>query len=255
MSPFEWLDDAVLRAVGAFARRSAALDRAALVISSASLLKGGVTAAFFWGVWHAGPGRSPGPDRLTPHGSLPNPDRARRRLLATLIACCVATAGGRVLGEALPFRERPVHAGPAGFARPFSMDGNPVLEEATSLPSDHAILFCGLAAGLFLANRRAGAWAAAWVAGAVLLPRLFLGLHYATDVLAGAALGGAAVAAGVAAADRRGPARRGLDRVLAWGRARPGPFAGLLFLATFEMATLFGTGRRALKMLAALLGG
>ena len=88
----------------------------------------------------------------------------------------------------------------------------------------------------------------------MLLPRLYLGLHYLTDLLAGAALGAAVVAAAVGLGERWAPARRGLDAALSISRRWPVYFSAALFLATFEMASLFGTGRRILKALASLLG-
>jgi undecaprenyl-diphosphatase len=59
------------------------------------------------------------------------------------------------------------------------------------MPSDHATAAFAIGTAIFLAHRRAGA--AVLVAATVLsLGRVFLGVHYLSDVLAGAALGAAA---------------------------------------------------------------
>lgn len=56
------------------------------------------------------------------------------------------------------------------------------------MPSDHATAAFAIGTAIFLAHRRAGA--AVLLAATVLsLGRVFLGVHYLTDVLAGAALG------------------------------------------------------------------
>ena len=66
-----------------------------------------------------------------------------------------------------------------------------VPELSKSFPSDHAAIAFGLAFGVYLWNRR---WGAALLIGACLvaLGRVYVGVHYPSDVLAGAAIGAAA---------------------------------------------------------------
>jgi undecaprenyl-diphosphatase len=74
------------------------------------------------------------------------------------------------------------------------------------MPSDHATAAFAIGTAIFLAHRRAGA--AILIAATVLsLGRVFLGVHYLSDVLAGAALG-AATAVVVTHIARRMPAIR-----------------------------------------------
>jgi undecaprenyl-diphosphatase len=71
------------------------------------------------------------------------------------------------------------------------------------MPSDHATAAFAIGTAIFLAHRRAGA--VVLLAATVLaLGRVFLGVHYLSDVVAGAALG-AAVAIGVTWVGRRLP--------------------------------------------------
>src|SRR4051812_6936871 len=63
-----------------------------------------------------------------------------------------------------------------------------------SSPSNHATLAAGLAVGLVVLRPRL-AWITLPVAGAAALLRVLVGVHYPHDVLAGATLGGAVVAA------------------------------------------------------------
>jgi undecaprenyl-diphosphatase len=84
------------------------------------------------------------------------------------------------------------------------------------MPSDHATAAFAIGTAIFLANRRAGILVL--VAATVLaLGRVFLGVHYLSDVIVGAALG-AAVAVLVTNVARRLP----LIRLAPPGRARPG---------------------------------
>jgi hypothetical protein len=51
------------------------------------------------------------------------------------------------------------------------------------------VLFFAMAAGIFIASRRAGWFALVYVSAFICLPRMYLGEHYATDILTGAAIG------------------------------------------------------------------
>lgn len=60
-----------------------------------------------------------------------------------------------------------------------------------SFPSDHAAVSWALAAVVYLYNKNSGYWAGA-AAGLICLGRVLAGVHYVSDVLAGAAIGMAA---------------------------------------------------------------
>ena len=64
-----------------------------------------------------------------------------------------------------------------------------------SFPSDHATAVGAIAVGLFLVSRR---WGIAAMVGAVLMAfaRVYVGVHYPSDVLVGLVLGGVVAAAG-----------------------------------------------------------
>jgi undecaprenyl-diphosphatase len=86
-----------------------------------------------------------------------------------------------------------------------------------SLPSDHATAAFAIAAAVALRHRRVGL-GLLLLATVVAIGRVFLGLHYPTDVLAGAALGTAAALL-IWRVEPRLPDGSGLRRRLASGRA------------------------------------
>ncbi len=144
----------------------------------------------------------------------------RRATVAAVLSAGLALAVGKVISELVD------------RARPFVADANGVHlfsghAADPSFPSDHVTAAFAIATAIFLRKRGWGIFAL--VAAAVLsFGRVALGVHYPSDVLAGAALGAAtamALWAGPirarvdALSDLVGPA---LDRALDWGARRLG---------------------------------
>jgi len=59
----------------------------------------------------------------------------------------------------------------------------------SSFPSDHAVLAFVMAVSLWRISRPIGVWALLHATIFVCLPRLYVGFHFATDLIAGALLG------------------------------------------------------------------
>ncbi len=123
--------------------------------------------------------------------------RGGHRRLALLVAFALAVALSDSLGanvlKPLLGRMRPCFALPPGS---FRWIGGAA--DVGSLPSLHASNFFAMAGVAWSASRRAGAVAIA-IAALVALSRVYLGVHWPTDVLAGAAWGLACAWAGLAA--------------------------------------------------------
>jgi undecaprenyl-diphosphatase len=105
----------------------------------------------------------------------------------------------------------------------------------SSFPSDHAVLFVTLAVAILFISRPLGWLALSYVVAFICLPRIYLGIHWPTDILAGALLGvGFAYLAKMPAFSHA--VGRWTDR---WRREQPGLFFALLFFASYQVTTLF----------------
>ncbi len=110
----------------------------------------------------------------------------RAIVISGMLACVVSLILIRLIALVLPFRVRPLVDPTNGLHFP---KDNFDWVNWSSFPSDHAILLATLTTCLFFISRLCG-----WIALLdstllVLVPRVYLGIHYPTDILAGAAIG------------------------------------------------------------------
>lgn len=152
----------------------------------------------------------------------------------------LATLTARAIAISVPFRARPIATPSLHFNPPAG--GTMVLIHWSSFPSDHATLFFALAVGILPVSRRLGWLAVLWVMFADCLPLIYLGVHWPTDILAGAVLGGSFVQLA------RVPAVRAWVRgnVELFYAQRPALFFALFFLWSYETTILFEDVRRVL---------
>lgn len=215
------------------ARASWSFDHLINFVSQSNLMKGGVIMALLWWVWFRC-----------------DSDRGvvRGHVIATLVGAIVAIGVGRALALNLPFRARPMHDPALGFVLPYGASSG-MLESWSSLPSDHAVLFFAIAAGIWFASRTMGLLAMLYVAIMIALPRLYLGLHYPTDIVVGAFIGIA-----IAAVANWHLIRTLLTQpALRWHRTAPGSFYAFFFLLSFQVAVLFEDGRDLAQLLYRLI--
>src|SRR3954462_7221719 len=131
----------------------------------------------------------------------------RRASVAAVLSAGLGLAAAKVISE-LVDRARPFVADPHGVHLFSAHAADP------GFPSDHATAPCAIAGAILL--RKRGWGIAALVAATVLaIGRVALGVHYPSDVLAGAALGSVAALALWAA-----PLRTRIDRLADWIGAR-----------------------------------
>ena len=222
-------DGGILSFFNRFSQKSQVLDHVVVYLQDANLLKAGVLIAVLWWFW------------FDPRDTAKN----RASILATLTATTFAILVARLLANLLPFRARPMNAEGLGFRLPFGMRQWST-EDWSSFPSDHATMFFALVAGIFFLSKRLGVLAFFWVAIVGILPRLYLGIHFATDILAGALLGSALTWLANAGGIRTRLARIGT----AWVEKHPASFYICFFLATYQFAVLFDDLRNLAKMVA-----
>jgi undecaprenyl-diphosphatase len=113
---------------------------------------------------------------------------------------------------------------------------SPNLENWSAFPSDTAAYFFGLSFGIACLSRFAGISlmmvAAVWVC----VPRIYLGLHYLTDIVGGAAI---AIVTILLALRSTWAEERGAPAIIRVAETRPGPFYTLALLLSLEMANMF----------------
>lgn len=216
-------DYEIISLLNQFSRKSWFFDQLVAFVSSNNLLKGGIFMMIIWWAWFASEDRQ---------------SRRREHIIATLLSCIVALALARVLALALPFRLRPIHEESLDFVLPHGMVRT-ILDGYSSFPSDHAVLFFCLATGLFFISRVLGWAALAYALVCIALPRVYLGLHYLTDIAAGALLG---MTLGFMS-NTFLAANRYLGAAVNFSHSTPKLFYPLFFLMTYQIADMFDSSR------------
>lgn len=165
------IDHTLSRSLIGFVEAHPLLEELVEKIAGAEELKGMIASLIIWYLWFY---------------SDEQKAQSRAKLYAVILTTVVSIAVGRALANFLPFRPRP--------KANESIMGDGIQQgsffgEWSSMPSDHAVMFFALATGFFLISRKVGILALLHAAIIVCLPRILLGLHYLSDILAGAIIG------------------------------------------------------------------
>lgn len=185
-----------------------------------NLLKGGIFFAMYWYLWF----------RI-------GPDLAKRRksIIAILIGSMLAIIVARTLAFITPFRVRPIYD--LTIAHPsYSIPLTPNLENWSAFPSDTAAYFFALAFGLAYLQRRLAVPIMLYTSVWICLPRIYLGLHNASDIIVGMGIGITMAWFSLRSDSLESIVTR---PALAAMETRPQWFYTIAFLLTFEMATVF----------------
>ncbi len=209
------LDAYVSATVNRLASQNGVINHAVLIASEATIATGALMIGLVWCCWFSDSGKA-----------------ARERLLLGFGAVLITAILSRVLQISLPLRLRPLHDAMSGF-QPLPGIDTTLAHHWGSFPSDHAALFFALVTVVWQRSRWLGLVAMASALYGT-LPRIYLGLHYFSDVAAGALLG----IGFVLMFEHHGP-RVWAQRGIAWEQRLPSLFYGAAFLLSFEAATLF----------------
>ena len=213
-------DHSIIVFCNQFAQRWHLFDSIVVFFSNSDLMKGGVMMAGLWWAW------------FWPNANL---RLNRSYLLSALLGAVIALFLARILAHALPLRNRPILDPSLHFRPPYSLPDQSNWTIWSSFPSDHAALFFALLTGIWLSCRRAGLVLLFYVLIAICFPRIYIGIHYPTDILVGAALGIVSVLFCCWSKIRN----LWTKHVLNWIDRWPAASYAFLFLITFEIGTLF----------------
>lgn len=220
INPFDYT---VIKFFNQFTQHSWAFDKIVGFFTSHNFYKGGLLTALLWWGWFKDP---------------KDQRDDRRKIMAGLICSMIAVGAGKALSLAAPFRSRPLHTPELGLTFPYE-SGAPELEHCSSFPSDHAILLFGLAAIIFLVSRKAGIIAFMYTVLVNGFARVYVGLHYPTDILAGALMGLGGVLVGVPLLARTKP----VQWIVEISFRKPHIFYPLFFILTYQVTDLFFAAR------------
>ncbi len=213
---------AIISWFGQFNAVSAQANQIIQYVEAAYLFKGLPVMAVIWFYWF---------------GDADAKADTRRTIIATLIGCVIAVFIARLINNLAPFQPRPF----ANDALPYLEYAGLVARETQSLfdwnsfPSDHAALFFSLAMGVFMVSRRIGTLLFLYVLFVIALPRIYLGLHYATDIVAGTAIG----VGSVWLSTRKGIIDLYGDRCMALLNRHPAAFQTVFFICSVEISVMF----------------
>jgi undecaprenyl-diphosphatase len=261
VGPFvERLNEHLTRPFNSLAGRSWLFDSLVSLPLENDLVKAALVGACFYAAWHE-------------HENPVQATATRKLLLVALCAAALTITTTKILShtvllprplvqtQQLYYLEegRLVANAPAAIRLPLDkesrqaqrnlLNGDVDINDLGSFPSDHAGLFFSLAFGIWLASRRYGRWALAWVVLVVIQAKLISGQHTMLDALGGIATGAAVVLACRWTARLAWPDRI-LTRLVELAEKHRALSSAMLFVIVFEVANTLTHIRHLLKFAA-----
>ena len=125
------------------------------------------------------------------------------------------------------------------------------MENWSAFPSDNAAFFFALAYGLSYLSRRLAIPVGLYTAVFICLPRMYFGIHYASDIVIGAVIGVAVVWVSLRTKllDYSGLT----EWLLASEKAKPCVFYAIAYLVSFEIGELFDEVRNVVRAVRGLV--
>lgn len=217
------LDESVISFFNQFAHCYMLIDHTIYLIANNKLFKGGVMVGVIWLIWFS---------------KNRNQVNIRKHIVITILVSMVAIVVGKTLALMLPFRYRPIHDPDLEFQLPYGIletaeSNNGIL--LSSMPSDHAVLYFALSTGILFMFKRVGVLALLYTIFFIAIPRIYLGLHYPSDILVGAILGITISLIGNLFFINN----RMINVIMDLSEKKPGVFYAFFFLISYQIADLF----------------
>lgn len=224
------MDETIFRWLNGWNGRSEPLDIIIFTLET-ELLKSVPFMLVFWGLF------------FWPK-TIEHRTRVRESLVAVLV-CAVPIIGiTRGVANFAPFSNRPIHT-PGLEINLHDDQSVEMLDGWSSMPSDHASLFFGLAVAILSIHRTAGVFLILWAVFISSVPRIILGLHWPSDIIVGWLIG-AALALILIGPITRIVRGTGIVRFFEEKEMIGYP---ALFLVTFELAQMFNGSRLIIERL------
>ena len=219
-------DKALLQFFSSFAANHSHINDFVILLSDNDLLKGGVLVTLCWFLWFSDAGNS-----LILKLN-------RKGVFNTILYAFVALFITRVAVHIFPFRPRPFLNTDLGL---FVFPNLNILafSRESSFPSDHATLFMSMSYGIWKTNKKVGLVAILYAIIFILIPRMYLGLHYPSDILIGSLIGIICVEIGF----RFNFAKSIESYLFAFEEKAPQYFYPILFILSYQIADLFEDSR------------
>jgi undecaprenyl-diphosphatase len=203
-----------------FAGKSPLFDHALSLVTRLDIFKGVPLICLFWFTWF----------EVRPNEPQTKIDKRREQLIVILFGTIISGCISRALQLALSLHKRPalsdLHMTFPGD-HSWMLTANPW----NSFPSDHAMLFAALCYGLWTVNRNVGLIAFVWTLLIIDIPRIFLGMHFPSDIIGGTIFGMICMA-GILAL----PHDRLRVRIYEWKKSHQGLFVMAAFFVTDAIA-------------------
>ena len=217
------IDVGIVEAFNSLARKNVVFDQIVLMFEQNSFFKTGLVVFLLCYAWF----------------STRNQPATRRLVIRTFLAAFLAIVVARVANLSLPVRLRPIHDPTLQLRLIHGLERESHVGRS-SFPSDHAVLLCAVATGLWAISRRYGILAFAWLLVAVFSVRVYTGLHFPSDILAGGILGIGIMS--LVLSDRHFTPKI-VDHLMAIESRNAARFYSVAFLVAWQVASLFGEFR------------
>lgn len=225
-------DRVILEGLNQYVHQSALFDTFIDFLSYNNLLKGALFTVVLWWTWFK-------------CGNTPSGNACRSIVIGVLAGCFIGMAVTRTLTHIFPERPRPLHNTELQL-EPVHAQLLADSADNSSFPSDHATIFFALATGMLFLSRPIGVASLLYVVFFICAPRLYLGLHYPTDLVAGGIIG---VATGVAS-NLPAVRQRYWLPVVQWHYKHQSAFYVGFFLMSYQLDELFAGVRQLMHFVA-----